>query len=61
MKTAREFVVPAIVGLLAACGTSSDRPSQPEVSSPFRVGLNTVTAAKHMAASANPLASDAGT
>ncbi len=46
--------------LLAACATQSERPSQPEASSAFRVGLNSVTATKHMAASANPLATEAG-
>ena len=46
--------------MLAACATQSDRPSQPEASSAFRVGLNSVTASKHMAASANPLATEAG-
>jgi len=47
--------------LLAACTTpQSDRPSQPEASSAFRSGLATVTATRHMAASANPLATEAG-
>lgn len=46
--------------LLLACVTPSDRPSQPEASSAFRVGLNSVTANKHMAASAHPLATEAG-
>jgi gamma-glutamyltranspeptidase/glutathione hydrolase len=50
----------ATAALLAACVTQSDRPSQPEASSAFRVGLNSVTASKHMAASANPLATEAG-
>ena len=50
----------AAAALLAACATQSDRPSQPEASSAFRVGLNSVTASKHMAASANPLATEAG-
>jgi gamma-glutamyltranspeptidase/glutathione hydrolase len=50
----------AVAALLAACATQSDRPSQPEASSAFRVGLNSVTASKHMAASANPLATEAG-
>ena len=52
------FIVAA--ALLAACVTQSDRPSPPEVSSPFRVGLNSVTATRHMAAAANPLATEAG-
>ncbi|HVG03435.1 MAG TPA: gamma-glutamyltransferase, partial [Burkholderiaceae bacterium] len=46
--------------LLVACAAPSDRPSQPEASSAFRVGLNSATASKHMAASANPLATEAG-
>ena len=46
--------------LLAACATRPDRPSQPEASSAFRAGLATVTAQRHMAASANPLATQAG-
>ena len=50
----------AAAALLVACATQSDRPSQPEASSAFRVGLNSVTASKHMAASANPLATEAG-
>jgi len=50
----------AAAALLAACATQGDRPTQPEASSAFRVGLNSVTASKHMAASANPLATEAG-
>jgi gamma-glutamyltranspeptidase/glutathione hydrolase len=46
--------------LLVACVTQSDRPSHPEASSTFRTGPNSVTASKHMAASANPLATEAG-
>ena len=47
--------------LLAACSTAQpDRPSQPEPSSAFRAALSTATAARHMAASANPLATEAG-
>lgn len=49
-----------IAVLLAACATPPERPSQPEPSSVFRVGLASVTAQKHMAASANPLATQAG-
>ena len=49
-----------VVALLVGCAASSDRPSQPEVSSTFRAGLASVTASKHMAASANPLATEAG-
>ena len=49
-----------VAGLLAACTTRPDRPSQPEPSSAFRAGLGTVTAQRHMAASANPLATQVG-
>jgi gamma-glutamyltranspeptidase/glutathione hydrolase len=48
------------VALLAACATAPERSSQPEPSSPFRAGVATVTAQRHMAASANPLATEAG-
>ena len=50
----------AVAALLIACAVPSDRPSQPEASSAFRAGLNSVTASKHMAASANPFATEAG-
>jgi gamma-glutamyltranspeptidase/glutathione hydrolase len=54
------FCAPVIV-LLAACTTATgDRPSQPEASSAFRGGLTTATGTRHMAASANPLATEAG-
>ena len=57
----RAALASAFAALLAACSTAQpDRPSQPEASSAFRPGLTTVTAAHHMAASANPLASEAG-
>jgi gamma-glutamyltranspeptidase/glutathione hydrolase len=57
----RITVAAPVVALLAACSTlQSDRPSQPEASSAFRAGLSTVTATRHMAASANPLATEAG-
>ncbi len=52
--------VALVVALLAACATGPDRPSQPEQSSVFRAGLATSTAQRHMAASANPLATQAG-
>ena len=48
------------VAWLAGCATPDDRPSQPEASSTFRVGLSSVVANQHMAASAHPLASEAG-
>ena len=60
MKAERHIGFVFAAALLAACVTQSDRPSQPEASSVFRAGLNTVTASKHMAASANPLATEAG-
>ena len=57
----KRFVLAApIAALLAACSTAPDRPSQPEASSAFRGGLATVSATRHMAASANPLATEAG-
>ncbi len=51
--------VAAFALLLAAC-TTSQPPSQPEPSSPLRAGLTTVQARQYMAASANPLATQAG-
>jgi len=57
----RAALAAPFAALLAACSTAQrDRPSQPEASSAFRPGLTTVTAARHMAASANPLATEAG-
>ncbi|MBC8118737.1 MAG: gamma-glutamyltransferase [Burkholderiaceae bacterium] len=50
----------ALAAALAGCASQGDRPSQPEASSTFRAGLGSVTASRHMAASANPLASEAG-
>ena len=58
MKIKRIAIIAA--ALLVACASSSDRPSQPEASSIFRAGLTSVTAARHMAASAHPLATEAG-
>ena len=53
--------VAACSALLTACTTATgDRPTQPEVSSTFRSGLSTVQATRHIAASANPLATEAG-
>ncbi len=46
--------------VLASCSTPADRSGAPEAASGFRAGLTTATAAQHMAASANPLATDAG-
>jgi gamma-glutamyltranspeptidase/glutathione hydrolase len=46
--------------LLAACASAPDRPSAPEAASGFRAGVTGTTAARHMAAAANPLAAEAG-
>jgi len=46
--------------LLAACATAPEPASSPEAASGFRPGLQSTIAARHMVASANPLASDAG-
>jgi gamma-glutamyltranspeptidase/glutathione hydrolase len=46
--------------LLAACAATPERPPAPEAASGFRPGLQTATAARHMAAAANPLAAEAG-
>ena len=54
------FSAALVACLLAACATRPDRPSQPEASSVFRAGVATVTAQRHLAASANPLATQAG-
>jgi gamma-glutamyltranspeptidase / glutathione hydrolase len=55
----RHFALLA-AALLAACSTPTDRPSQPEPSSALRAGIATAQAQRHMAASANPLATQAG-
>jgi gamma-glutamyltranspeptidase/glutathione hydrolase len=60
MSALSRTAVALAVALLAACATAPDRPSQPEPSSIFRAGLATSTAQRHMAASANPLATQAG-
>ncbi len=50
-----------IAALLAACTTPRiERAAAPEAASGFRVGLTTQTATRQMAASANPLATEAG-
>jgi gamma-glutamyltranspeptidase/glutathione hydrolase len=46
--------------LLAACASAPDRPAAPEAASGFRAGVQTSTATRHMAAAANPLATEAG-
>ncbi len=60
MKAIGRAVALLVAAIAAACSTPPDRPSQPEPSSPFRAGLTTVVAQRHMAASANPLATRAG-
>mgnify|MGYP003500688344 CR=1 FL=1 len=60
MSALSRTAVSLAAALLAACATAPDRPSQPEPSSIFRAGLATSTAQRHMAASANPLATQAG-
>ncbi len=50
----------ALALLLAACVAPPDRPTAPEAPSGFRAGLHTATAARYMAAAANPLAAEAG-
>jgi gamma-glutamyltranspeptidase/glutathione hydrolase len=55
------IVAIALVSAVTGCAAPvSDRPSQPEASSAFRSGLTSVIATRHMVASANPLASEAG-
>lgn len=57
----RAALAAPVAALLAACATAQgDRPLQPEASSAFRAGLTAVSATRHMAASANPLATEAG-
>jgi gamma-glutamyltranspeptidase/glutathione hydrolase len=46
--------------LLAACATGPERPPAPEAASGFRLGLQSATATRQMAAAANPLAAEAG-
>jgi gamma-glutamyltranspeptidase/glutathione hydrolase len=60
MNRLRLAFAPLAAALLAACSTPTDRPSQPEPSSALRAGVATATAQRHMAASANPLATQAG-
>src|SRR5262245_38725310 len=59
MSALRQFGWAGVVTALAAC-TGVTPPSQPEGASGFRTGLDTVTATRHMAAAANPLAAEAG-
>jgi gamma-glutamyltranspeptidase/glutathione hydrolase len=46
--------------LLAACASAPQRPAAPEAASGYRAGVQATTAARHMAAAANPLAAEAG-
>jgi len=50
----------AALALLTACATAPQAPSQPEPSSPLRASHALAQARQHMAASANPLATQAG-
>jgi gamma-glutamyltranspeptidase/glutathione hydrolase len=50
----------ALVLLVTSCAAPQAPPSQPEAPSGFRGGLTSVTATRHMAAAANPLAAEAG-
>jgi gamma-glutamyltranspeptidase/glutathione hydrolase len=50
----------ALASLLVGCATPGSRPAQPEASSAFRAGLESAVAGRHMAAAANPLATEAG-
>ena len=55
------FLTAALAALLlAACASAPDRPAAPEAASGFRPGVMGTTAARHMAAAANPLAAEAG-
>jgi len=49
-----------MVLLAVGCATAPELSSQPEPPRGFRAGVTTATATKHMAASANPLATEAG-
>lgn len=60
---ARRVLVTAAAAAFALAGCTSAppaAPSHPEAASGFRVGLNATTATRHMAAAANPLATEAG-
>jgi gamma-glutamyltranspeptidase/glutathione hydrolase len=56
----RRLVAAGVAALCAGCALAPERPQAPEAASGFRAGVTTATAARHMAASANPLASEAG-
>ena len=53
------FFVLTALGL-AGCASAPELPVQPEPPTGFRAGVTTATATKHMAAAANPLATEAG-
>lgn len=53
------FFLLAALGL-AGCASAPELPVQPEPPTGFRAGVTTATATKHMAAAANPLATEAG-
>ena len=56
----RSWLAGCTAALCAACASAPDRADAPEASSGFRAAVTTATAQRHMAASANPLASEAG-
>ena len=56
----RRLAVLGATLLLAACATAPDRPAAPESASGFRLGPQSATATRQMAAAAHPLATEAG-
>lgn len=67
MKTSPAFRFATLAAALVVAGCATQPPAtavldrgQPEAPSGLRAGLNTATAARHMAAAANPLAAEAG-
>lgn len=56
----RQLLVALAAALLAACASAPQPPAAPEGPSGFRAGVQATTAARHMAAAANPLAAEAG-
>jgi len=56
----RSWLAGCTAALCAACASAPERADAPEASSGFRATVASATAQRHMAASANPLASEAG-